>query len=344
MNRFLLSVGLMLCLVLPAWAVKVSSLYQAWLPVNAQAEEIKPEEARLGLLQVLIKLTGNPDISLQPDIQPLLKAANQKVQEFSYISSNSPSQPFFLQIQYDTNSIHRVLKKAGLNYWGENRPLILTWLVIAAPGEMPKILDDEEKNTVQGQIKQMAKQRGLPLIFPVLDVTELSQVSINDILSPALTPLKQTSRRYSPDALLIGNMSMNGDGVESQWELALDNQQWNWRISDDTSEKVISTLMNNIMSTLAKHYSADAVDSKSNWMTLEITRVKEGSDLKNILNNLKQLTSVQQIQLSQVMTDTVLIQVLIKGSLASFQENAELGQHFKLENKTENKLVYEWIP
>lgn len=344
MKRFLSSLGLVFCLVLPAWAVNVSSLYQAWLPVSAQSEEIKTEEARLGLLQVLIKLTGNAEINLQPGVASILKEADDKVQEFGFIPSNSPTQPFFLQIRYDSESLHRALKKAGLAYWGTSRPLILTWLVVSAPGQTPKIVDDEEKNTIKEQVKQIAKQHGLPLIFPILDVADISQVSINDILAPALPVLKQTSKRYSPDALLIGNISINGDGIESQFALVLDNQEWNWRISDSSSEKVISTLMDNVMGTLAKHYSTEIVDSASNWITLEITHVKERSDLKTILDNLKQLTSVQQVQLSQIMTDTILIQVLVKGSVASFQENAELGQHFRLENKLDNKFVYEWIP
>src|SRR5579863_7566366 len=85
----------------PAWAAKVSSIYEADLLVATQSEEERAQAVEQGLEQVLIKLSGDPLIEKNPAIKSSVHKADYYVQEFSYASSTTSSSQYLLQIYYD---------------------------------------------------------------------------------------------------------------------------------------------------------------------------------------------------------------------------------------------------
>ena len=63
-----------------------------------------------------------------------------------------------------------------------------------------------------------------------------------------------------------------------------------------------------------------------------------------LIQYLKQLTPVQDVQLLQVTSNSVKLSVLVRGSLATFQQHASIGQRLipSGSESNENQLVYEW--
>src|SRR5262245_51008662 len=131
-----------------ALAVKVSNLYEVELPVISQSQDIKEEAMKTGLLQVLIKLTGDPLIEKNPLVKSSLQKADYYVQEFGYSSANASSSTYLIRIRYDNNSINRLLKKAGIVYWGEIRPLILVWLAFTNKENATEIIGNETHGNI----------------------------------------------------------------------------------------------------------------------------------------------------------------------------------------------------
>lgn len=340
--RQLLFIALILALVSPVLAVKVTSLYQFEMPVVSQSDDVRVQAVKEGFLQVLIKVSGDPQIANNPVIKPFLLKADYYVQEFSY--SSPPSSPFYLlQIRYDRNDINRLLRKAGIAYWGENRPLILAWVAFTNNKHFAEIIGNETQGDILGTMRQEGKKSGLPLIFPMLDVTDISQVSTSDINSMSVKVLQDAGKRYSPDAILIGAIKQTDIDYQSQWQLVLGKNQWDWNVSDRLLSELVTTVLNQVNQTLAKYY-VEKVANEPQWVKLEVTNITKRDDLVQLMRYLKQLTSVQQVQLSQVQGDVVDISILLRGSLASFQQNAAIGQRLVLKSQDEvnNKLTYEW--
>jgi len=177
-----------------------------------------------------------------------------------------------------------------------------------------------------------------------MDMSDISQVSPNDINQFSLPVLQEAGKRYAPDALLVGKMTINQNGCQSQWHLILDDNQWDWMITDKSIANTISMLLNQVSQTLSKHYVVKASIAAKSSLTLEVSNIMQHSDLTQLMDYLKQLTPVQNVQLSQVSGDVVQLSLQVRGSLRTFKQHASIGQHLVLKSQdiSNNKLTYQW--
>ncbi len=348
MKRLLCVFILLFIPITSVWAVKMSSLYQAEVPMASQTEELKEQAIQDGFLQVLIKVSGDAGVGDNPVIKAGLQKASYYVQEYSYSQPTTSSSEYILQIRYEPEDVLRLLRKAEIPYWRENRPLILVWLANQNQDET-EIIGNETPGNILDLMKQQGKKYGLPLIFPVMDFTDLNQVTDNDVTEMNLPALNKAAKRYSPDALLLGHMQATKDGIQSQWKLILGKNEWTWKISDATTDTVISGIIDQISQLLAKHYEVKTTSVATTlWLKLIISDVTQGTDLTSLMQYLQQLTPVQQVRLMQINGDTVEIAVLVQGSLEGFEQSAVIGQHLVLKTKdantdVTNQLYYEWV-
>lgn len=340
---------IILLLALPfssALAVKVSSLYQVELPVAAQTDDLKEQAIRDGFLQVLIKLSGNPNIDKNPLVREDLKRPDYYVHELSYSASTTSSSEYLVQIRYEKNDVNRLLKKAGVSYWGENRPLILVWLAVTGKHHSAEIISNEMPNDTFAALKLQGKRYGLPLIFPMMDVTDMEEISPGDVAQESIPELQEAGKRYAPDALLVGNISENKSGYTSQWQLIFGKKQWKWALFSKTMDDTMASIMNQISQTLSKLYITNEVHIQQQWLNLEVMNITQRDDLNKLLKFFKQLAPmVQDVKLSQVSSDVVDLSILVRGSVNGFVNNAMVNQRLllKYQDRVENKLVYVWV-
>ncbi len=53
-------------------------------------------------------------------------------------------------------------------------------------------------------------------------------------------PVKQASQRYSPDAILVGNVQHTEDGTwEAEWTYLMNDEQKNWAVDGDQANVVL---------------------------------------------------------------------------------------------------------
>jgi len=347
MKKLLL--GVMVALIgsfTSAWAVKVTSLYDVDLPVASQAEEVRTEAMRQGLQQVLIKVSGDLEVDKNADIIATLKRATDYVQEYSYRApTEQTTMPYVLHISYDKTYVNKLLKRSGLSSWGTSRPLVLVWLAVTNADNVTDIVTDESHSTVLNAMRDQAKRYGLPLIFPVMDPMDIEKVSADNIANMDLEQLQEGAKRYSPDAMLIGSIRETKSGLEGQWQLVMNENQWDYVTDDKSVDKMITSVLNQASQSLTKRIAIKPVEVPELWLTLEVKNIADKSDLMQLVQYLKQLTPVQKVQLSSVMGDRVEMEVLVRGSQYSFQQTAELGQHLELKSQDDDnaRLVYEWV-
>lgn len=328
-----------------AWAVKVTSLYQVEASVDSQSAESRASAVREGFLQILTKLTGDPNVAKNPLIKSSLLKADYYVQEYSYSAPTTNSSQYIISIHFDAADINRLLKKAGVSYWGNNRPLMLAWLVLTDQQNQHQIIGNETPDNILKEMKQQSTKYGLPLIFPMMDVSDLNHISPQDIIDRTHPVLKEASSRYLPDALLIGHIQESAEGYTSQWQLVVNKDQWTWNISDSSINHLITSILNQVSQTLAKHYVMNLPNASTLWLKVEVDNISQRNDFAALMQYLKQLPFVQQIQLSQVSGDTVELAILVQGTSEAFQQNVVVSQHlaFQSQDEKEKKLIYKWV-
>lgn len=332
------------CLTQTVLAVRLNSLYQAKVPVTSQSAAERNRMLAPGLQQVLIKVSGNPHVLDNPKVKTQLSAGETLMQSFSY-SAAPLTKAYILQIDFDPDAINKILRDAGVPIWEQDRPLVLVWLAYQATGHPAEILASDAANLMPAQFKQIAEQRGVPLIFPVMDVAEMSQVSVNDVATPVLPTLMNAAKRYGSDALLIGNVQQTPTGYTTQWKWIMGTEQMNWTIADKDINNVFTTLTAHLADTLASRYASVESNTVQSTLTLKVIGIAQGDDVENLMTYIKHLTPVTDAQLINVENDHVMLSISLRSSPAAFIQALSVGQKLLPDEHTAPAaLIYKWNP
>jgi uncharacterized protein len=344
MRNQLICLLAMMILPLSAFAVKVKEMYQVQLPVVSQSDHEREDAVQKGFRQILLRASGDPKIEQNSTIRENLNKANYYVQEYSYLEPAPNASEYIIQIRYDKKQVHRFLTEAGASYWGENRPLILTWLTVSLTGRPSEIVNSGSGGTIAEAIKEQTKKYGLPLILPVMDMDDMSKITPTDVNEMTMPILKEAAKRYSPDVYLVGKMQQEKDIFRSDWRLLLGNDEWHWTASDKNPAQIIATVMSEVSATLSKYYEVKLINTKETWIKLEVSNINDRTELNSLIQQINQLQAVQQVQLSQVMGDVVDLSVQIRGTLEGFLQSMAINHYmeFKGQDAATNMLNYRW--
>lgn len=341
----LLAIGLWLVLVAGSvFAVRVNSLYQANIPVSTQTDIERNQLLPQALTQVLIKVSGDKDIANNPKIKPQLASVTNLVQQYGYSTASTGSKPYLLQIGFDPDGVNKLLRDAGAPIWEQNRPLIVVWVEYEAPSHPPQIIENDSKNSLFGLLKQHMDQRGLAVVFPAMDVTDMNQVSAKDVATQSIPILMNAAKRYESDAILIGRIIQDPTGYNTQWKLIMGGDQWNWTLPGKSINDPLTTLTDNIADLLAARYSTVVTEAVETQLTLKITGITQSDDIGQLIDYLKHLTPVADAQLVKVASGEVVLTVSLHGDVDAFTQALSVGKKLTPVPAagTQDMSVYQW--
>lgn len=260
-NHYKLVLSLASLLVMsPVWAVQMTNLYEANIPVSVQTDAIKSRAELQALQQVLSKVSGNSYVLENPIIKTKLSKMDNIesiIEEMSYVPSPStPTTPYNLQVKFNQDAINSMLTNAAVPLWSQNRPLLVAWVEYEDPGKTPVIVDNEGPTNIQLAIKRYSDLRGLPIILPMMDVTDINKVTVNDITTMALPILTEASKRYGSEGIVVIHLVKQAKGYSIQSKMMVNGEEWEWNIVGDNIDEAISNLLNNVGDTLIEKYAS----------------------------------------------------------------------------------------
>lgn len=216
----------------PAMAVRMASVYSAEvdLPSGNQTMERAFEAA---LSQVLVKVTGLPNLGTPAARSSLVPDAASLVQQYSRLADNR------LRVEFDGAALGRVLDSAQQPVWGAERPLVAVWYAVDAGNGSRQILSGDaepgrrgaatESDSLREQLITAADARGLPVVLPLVDAEDLATVSFSDIWGDFREPVLAASERYGAEAALIGRArSASPDDRRVRWTFSSGTEQVAW--------------------------------------------------------------------------------------------------------------------
>lgn len=325
-----------------SWAVKIPNLYQADVSVVSQSDADKNRALKTAMLQVLVKLTGNPHIDKNNKVKLALGSADSYVEEFGYHRDSAGQSS--IQARFDARALKQLLQEAGQHALGEERPLIMVWLTVAEPKKPAELMGDESTAQCVKALKSESQSYGVPIVFPVMDMADISKVAVSDVRSLKMDALAAASQRYSPDYILVGNIDL-GDRAVGQWRLSAGTQVWNFKAADQTIDEMVNHIFAQVTQAVTQQDVTKSAHPARQWLILNVTNIKQRDDLVQLMHYLQQIGQVKQVQLQAVSGQEVALRIQMQGELPVFEKNITIGQHLvlKSEDKTNNKLVYDWV-
>lgn len=215
----------LLCLCLAACGSSASAAVVPWLytteaAVRSQSANERHRAASTGLVEVLTRLTGLAPLPDDADIASALAAPERFYARYEYVQrrvGDAPAQ--LLVFHFDPGPVLRLLRQADLPVWAADRPRTLAWVVVEQEGERRLIGGAGPlADAIAGGLRQRARQRGLELSLPLMDLTDAA-------LSPTAAwglfweDIDAASVRYAPDLLLVGRLRQAVDGWDTEWHL-----------------------------------------------------------------------------------------------------------------------------
>jgi uncharacterized protein len=228
-------------------AAEVQGLYNAQRVVTGTVEPERTRGFRIGLTDVIVKLTGDPRLADGKRIAPLLESPHGLVQQFEYEDrmkgipvhdeQGTRERPHYLRMRFKPDAIDAAMAALGLTKWSGDRPVLAVWLGVRT-ALAPYVLRAEGPNGY-GQrlvIRETAARRDLPVWLPPADAAAGS-LTVDDIAAGDLPKLWRQSA--DAGALLSGVLSITPDGYwDMSWRLTWHDRTRVWalhRVSFDTA-------------------------------------------------------------------------------------------------------------
>ncbi|WP_394174198.1 DUF2066 domain-containing protein [Thalassotalea litorea] len=315
-------------------AVQVDDLYQGQVSVPSQSSQSRQQAVRDAFRQVLVKIAGSESVASSSTLASALRRPDNYLSQFSYAQQERQT---YLIADFDQDKVNLLLQKAQVGIWGKHRPLITVWF-IEEQGNRRSIIADSSPEPVVANFKEQASMYGLPVNFPLMDLTDAMEVSSGDVWGRFQQPLTQASTRYNSEAIVVVRLSDNSllDSAKKQadsqakaidWTLFVNGRRASMRYEGNDNTELVTQAVNGIAQSLYEQNSYSVSTEANNFTKIEILNVDSMSTFKDVKTFLESLTQVSSVQLVSVQGSTMLF------NLSLLSSEAAIKQALKLEGK-----------
>lgn len=327
----LLGIAWLSCINGLAVAEEVTNLYEASVPVASQDRDKRADAIRTAFTEVLIRVSGRSDITNEqefPAIAQAIKTATRYAQQYRYLKASpsavSPPSGLMLWVRFDETALSRLLHDNHLPVWGSTRPTTLLWLVVDNRGRRELVGSDARDNTHTLMLQQ-AQLRGVPLRFPLLDLTDRTNLRVSDVWGNFESTILQASQRYQTEAVLVGRVFQNYSGNwTARWSLYSDGRRTDWTVSGNTMAEVLYPGIDKTAESLAVRYAqVDQVDTGK--VLVEVKAIKGLADFNRVVKYLRSISHVSDVQPAELAAESAFFRVTIPGGRLAVARAVALG-------------------
>ena len=320
-------------------AVEVTDLYQASVEVPSQSSQDRRRGIKQAMMDILIKVSGQKSIK---DNTILQQAMNQPDNYFLQYRYENNQQALNLVVDFDQDKINQLFKQAQQPLWGSLRPQVLIWL-INEEKLARNIIASSSESVFALRIKQLAKQRGLPVILPLMDLEEATNISTSEVWGRFAEPVMESSSRYQPEKIVIIRISDHSlvDSIEApsdclvcqqqvvvDWSIIEDQQLFSQPYKGNDTNELLAQVVDDITEHIYQQYASST--STNNEFYIDVNNINSLSQDVKLYEFLESLSSIQEVMLTQVKGQHRRFKLMVLGSkeslLASFKLSAQLTQ------------------
>ncbi|MBV1876697.1 MAG: DUF2066 domain-containing protein [Pseudomonadales bacterium] len=357
--RHLTAVGVILfyaLLMLPnrGLALTVDDLYEAEIYVLNQSDAARQTGAKAGLLQVLVRVSGRNDVGSNQRVIEALKNPVPYFNQYSYQAYDPATDPLLpehnqsgnaklrLKLNFEPSAIARLLRQAGYPVWGSNRPGVLLWL--AVQGENKRyLMAENDTSEISAAVRKLAKQRGLPLLYPLLDIEDKALLSTAEVWGAFNERIDRASLRYNPDSVLTARIQRFETGEwHAYWSYRIEGQWQAFANVAFTATDLVAGIADVLTNALAARY---AIDSSRSSVELRVENIASLGDYAALMKYLRSLNPVLDIGVTELDGNQIVLQLSTEGRTSQLIELIQLDEKMVLLSTGDDssKIHYRWL-
>lgn len=324
MNRYVLIA--VLCSLLgwsAAWGASVEGLYEVQVPVADQSAGERARAFEAALRQVAVRVSGSRAAAQGEALASDAVEPGRVVQQYGYLPTEQGLQ---MRVLFEPAATQRLLRQRGLPIWSGQRPTTLVWLAVQDGGERRLVGADAPGAAGQALLEQ-ANQRAVPLILPLLDLEDQSQVRFADVWGGFFDNVRTASQRYAADAVLVGRLQRQGGGWLARWTLFDGGETRHWSQSLNDLETAAATGVDALADTLAARSMAQS-GAGADRIGVEVYGVRTLEDYAQLANFLDSRDSIRDARLVLVEGDRVRYELDARGGAEGLSRSLRSWERF----------------
>ena len=284
-----------------ALAITRVDLYSETVEVETRDYAGRLEGYQEALARVLVRSTGKRDIGTEAGIAALLKDANRLVLQYQFLEDGR------MNVSFDGPVIERFLSDNKLTLWSRERPKTLIWLAMDNGAGARTLVGGEQAVQAKEFLEGLAKTRGMPVVFPIMDSVDMAAVPFADVWGGFSDRVMLGSERYQPDAVLIGRALRDPAGYWSvRWSLHFDGQVQVFEGTIDDGVQVSADWF-------ARQFAIE-LDSGLTQVRMHIAGIENVQEYGRVRTYLRELSMVRALSVLQVSADDVVFDLTLGSS------------------------------
>lgn len=313
------------------WAIQVNGLYDARVVVVNQSAEARKQAAKVGLMDVLYKVSGFPVPVDNSVVNRSHNIADQYLSQFSFTrideaewDDNIPPGSSYLNMKFEGKSIQRIIRQAQLPRWGANRPTVMVWVTVDDGSR--QILSDSSDHKAMSMLEAASRKRGVPLILPVYDLEDSFKLPTQQLWGLFKGSIIKASERYGAESILAGRVyRLDDDRWGGNFRFYFKQQEYEYEFESNSLEALLLSGVSAAGSVLADTFALKPSVVKKGSLTISIKNVNSLEDYGNLLAYLQELAVTKQVSLIKVTDQNVRLELSLNGTLDQFKQSLSLN-------------------
>lgn len=301
-------------------------LYQVEVPVSDRSEGAREEATREGGKRVLTRITGYRDPADREELEELIDGLERWVDSYQYVTrEDNDEEELKLRVEFDDEALDRAVQAAEAPLWGRERPRTLVWLALR-DGNEREILTEEDALERVPELLDAAKDRGIPLIFPIMDLEDRGAVGFADIWGGFDEEVLEASARYGANAILIGRIDQGSDRTRARWTLYEPDGDNRWQSEAEDRAEALAAGVDETADRFANRFAVigggDAEEDRIELRVRDLGRLEDYVEAERYLSD---LTPVENVRLESLERDTAVFSLAVRGGRNSLDRAIRLG-------------------
>lgn len=322
-----------------SFAIEIEDLYQATIRVESRDSEQERRRAFSdAMTEVLAKVSGLSTSGNSASIRRALNNPDPYVESWRTQANLLPANPeaaiselqevIEIEVNFYESEIQRLLDENNMPIWPINRPETLVWMVVEDELEERQMLSSdnrEELNRITA-LQNSANARGLPLLFPLLDLEDQLRLNVNRLWELDEAAILNASRRYQAESILALRIyrSLSGEVLAKSLYFFRDNV-FSYEEFELSEEDFIKGSINLATNELSQYYAVLISGTENSVrINLQVDGINSPEDYAALLNYLNTLEGISSFQLTRAAASSLSLQLETGGQLRQLVETIAL--------------------
>ncbi len=322
-----LLVVLLLMLAAPScFGLQVEGLYEYRVVVENESDAERNRAFRDALEAVLLKVTGERRWLQSPVLQQAIGNAQSYVEAISYSSeveeilpdvivqdqrgveitnfsvSSVPEnrEQRYIDVSFAQSLLDDLLASADIPIWDSNRPSVLVWMALQNNEGGRSMMTADSNPQIISLMKNFAAERGLPIIFPVLDFEDRRALTEDAVWALDEEAIRNASDRYGADSVLSGRLHFTVSGeLVGLWQFIFQGQVEVFDGFDEELAPYLNEPLDRITNQLASYFAIVPETGSLQIVRLRVEGIKNLSAYSALLTYIGSLGLVENVSTAE---------------------------------------------